>query len=125
MTCQEGDVNVYFTLAPTMPPKVQRLDFSVIPKLPSAARASVQKLAEAIGRTDSAAAHVPAGALYAIRLEYVSCRVGDVLSVHGPNRASVRLDCEKGPLLADIDFESDGGLKNVSFRKSDEQRCTP
>jgi hypothetical protein len=125
LTCQDGDVDVYFTLAPTMPPKVQRLDFAVVPHLPPAAQKSVQTLADAVGRNDAEAAHVPAAALYGIRLEFVSCRVGETLSTNGTTRASIRLDCEKGPLLADIEFQTDGGLKTVAFRKPEDQRCTP
>ena len=36
--CERGAVNVYFTLAPTMPPKVQRLDFALMPNLAPAAQ---------------------------------------------------------------------------------------
>jgi hypothetical protein len=35
------------------------------------------------------------------------------------------LDCERGPLLAQIDFERDGRVKAVEFRSPDDARCSP
>jgi D-alanyl-D-alanine-carboxypeptidase/D-alanyl-D-alanine-endopeptidase len=125
LNCANGDIDVSFTLTPTMPPKVQRLDFSMVPKLSPAARKSIDRLSEAIAHTDSQTAHVPGAELYGIRLQYVSCRYGETLSNSSSTRASVRLDCEKGPLDVDIDFEVDGALKKVSFRGADDERCTP
>jgi CubicO group peptidase (beta-lactamase class C family) len=125
MRCEGGTVNVFFTLAPTMPPKVQRLDFVVNRNLSPAAQKSVEALAAAIGQNDSQAAHVPGAQLYALRLEYGNCRFGETLARNESTRALVRLDCDRGQLKAQIDLESDGKLKNVAFPTPDDQRCAP
>jgi D-alanyl-D-alanine-carboxypeptidase/D-alanyl-D-alanine-endopeptidase len=122
--CEKGAVDVYFTLSPTMPPKVQRLDFSSLPNLSPAARKSVDALAAAIGRTDSETARVPAGQLYAVRLEMGSCRFGELLS-RNESRATVRLECDHGALLARVELDSDGKLKNVQLLKPEDQSCAP
>ena len=120
--CEKAALDVYFTLAPTLPPKVQRLDFATLPKLGPAAQKSVDALAAAIGRTDSETAHVPAGQLYAIRLEMGNCQTGELLSRNG-SRTTVRLECDHGPLLARVELDSDGKLKNVALIKREDQAC--
>ncbi len=119
LLCQEGVVNVSFTLAPTMPPTVQRLDFRVTRNLTPAERKSVDEL------TGGKSSQAGGGQLYAIRLEYGSCRFGEIQSWSAPNRATIRLDCDRGPLTAQIEFESDGRLRNTFFQKPADSQCAP
>ena len=103
--CEKGVVNVYFTLAPTMPPKVQRLDFRFVPNLSPAAQKSVG------AHSDLATRQLP------IRRTALPdrFRTADQLD------ATVRLECDHGPLLARVDLESDGKLTHVSLVKPDDQ----
>jgi hypothetical protein len=125
LPCEKGTLSVFFTLAPTMPPKVQRLDFAVIPNLPRAAQKSVEALGSAIGTNDATAAPVAGGQLYALRLEYGSCRFAETVTWNGSNRATVRFDCDRGSLMAHLDLERDGKIANVKFSRPDEQACAP
>ena len=103
--CEKGIVSIYFTLAPTMPPKVQNLALGFIPNLSPAEQKSVEK--------------VGAG----------NCRVAELLSRttadSGPTQATVRLECDQGPLLARVDLAGDGKLTHVTLVKPDDQACTP
>ena len=125
LPCEKGFVDVFFTLAPTMPPKVQRLDFAMTKNLHNSAQRSVDALAAAIGQNDSQAAHVPGAQLYGIHLEFGNCKTGETVSWNGTNRATVRLECDHGPLLAQIEFETDGKLHNVALIRPEDQRCAP
>ncbi len=126
--CEKAAIDVYFTLAPTMPPTVQRLDFSIQTNLSPAARKSVDALATAIGRTDGEGAHVPVAQLYAIRLEMGNCKAGELLSRHesgnGFVRATVRLECDRGPLLARVELDNDGKLRSAAFVRPEDQACS-
>lgn len=126
--CEKGAADVYFTLAPTMPSTIQRLDFASVPNLAPAARKSVDALAAAIGLMDSKTAHIPGGQLYAIHLDMGSCRFGETLSRtvsgDGSIRATVRLECDHGPLLARVGLAAGGKLETVSLIKPEDQACT-
>lgn len=122
--CERYVITVYFTLAPTMPPKVQRLDFGAVQNLTPASRRSVDALAAAIGRGDTRVAHVSSGQLDEIRLQYGACRFGELVSWStASNRASVQLDCDGGTLLSQLDFEAGGRLTNVTFSSPRNERC--
>jgi hypothetical protein len=125
LRCDGGSVNAIFTLAPTMPPKVQHLDFAVTPNLSPQTRKSVDELAAAIARNDTRTAHVPLGQLYAFHLEFGNCRYGDTLAWNGTSHASVRLDCDRGPLLAQVNFDAAGKPEAVELQKPGEQGCAP
>jgi D-alanyl-D-alanine-carboxypeptidase/D-alanyl-D-alanine-endopeptidase len=99
--CDAGDVNVVFTLAPTMPPKVQRLDFGVVANLSSSAQRSLESKAAGYG----------------------SCRFGEVANWLGSYRALVRLNCDKGPVVAQVELEGDGKIKKAAFSDPVEARC--
>jgi Beta-lactamase len=103
LPCEKGVVSVSFTLAPTMPPKVQRLDAIVIPILPDAVRKSVVDM---------------------VAQEHGACRLGDTIGSNA-TRTTVRLDCERGPLVAQLEFEGGGKLKGVTYPKGDTSRCAP
>jgi hypothetical protein len=101
MPCDSGKVGVYFTLAPTMPPKVQSLTFALIPNISAAAGKSLLALVSA-GRG--------------------TCRVGEVTGWNTTHR-TVRLECDHGPLSAVIEVGGDGGLKNASFSEAGNPAC--
>jgi len=84
MTCQRGFVNVTFTLAPTMPPKVQYLEFEIVKPLDD----NLKKAAESALQKEKTA----------LSSRYGSCRIGDAVAGNGRTRASVRLDCDRGSL---------------------------
>ncbi|HEY3837716.1 MAG TPA: serine hydrolase domain-containing protein [Bryobacteraceae bacterium] len=101
--CQSANVRVFFTLAPTIPPKVQRLDFTVVPHLDPAAERAVETRAHQFG----------------------NCRFDEVDAWLGSFRASVRLECEHGSRLAQIEIGSDGKLRNIALSVPGEGRCAP
>jgi CubicO group peptidase (beta-lactamase class C family) len=71
LQCEKGGVEVDFTLAPTNPPAVQQLGFTLAMPL----SAEMQALAEA---------------------NRGACRLGDVVSGDGKSQAVVELQCERG-----------------------------
>jgi CubicO group peptidase (beta-lactamase class C family) len=105
MPCEKTSVNVFFTLAPTMPPTIQRLDFVLVRNLAPAVQRSVEALA-------------PAG-------EYGRCKFSEVVAWTGADGASVRLDCDRGPLIGQIEMDNGGKLRNTRFLLPDQQRCAP
>lgn len=125
MNCEHGSVDIVFTLAPTVPPLVQYLEFTAIPDLTPAFRKSAETLADAINHTDSERAHVSGSQLQALHLEHGDCRLGETLAFNGSNRGTVRLDCDRGPLQADLDLDPQGVIRNVSLMNPDDLRCAP
>lgn len=82
MTCVKGFVDVTFTLAPTMPPKVQYLRFAVVKPLEERMQRAAAGVVEKQGGT--------------LADRYGACRVGEVVNGDGRTRATVRLRCDRG-----------------------------
>ncbi len=135
MTCDRGWLNVFITLAPTMPPKVQTIGIG--PVLPP--DAEMTKAAEAIvkllGAWDQKA--LEAIAAPALNVEKVrrqinaasawgSCKVGETLGGNGTRNSAIRFTCDKGPLMARIALDpASHKLTNLDLVPLREQRCVP
>ena len=135
MMCDRGWLNVFITLAPTMPPKVQTIGIG--PVLPP--DAEMTKAADAIvkllGAWDQKA--VEAIAAPALNVEKVrrqinaasawgSCKVGETLGGNGTRNSAIRFTCDNGPLMARIALDpATRKLTNLDLVPLREQRCVP
>jgi hypothetical protein len=135
MSCDRGTVDIYFTLAPTIPPKVQFLRFTEAIKPGPQVTGAVQSLASLTGSFRkkelariSASASV-AGALgpqlEALRIEYGACRVGETLAGDGRTDVRIRFECDRGPLNVAFRFAGNGKLESVLFTRPAETPCVP
>jgi hypothetical protein len=135
MMCDRGWLNVFITLAPTMPPKVQLININ--PVMPP--DAEMTKTAETIGKLLSAwdAKTVEAIAAPGLDVERMrrqvtaaaawgSCKVGEPLSGNGTRNSAIRLVCDNGPLVARIGLDPNTRkLTSLDLVPLREQRCVP
>jgi len=135
MMCDRGWLDVFITLAPTMPPKVQLININ--PVMPP--DAEMTKVAETIGKllVTWDAETVKAIAAPGLDVERMrrqataaaawgSCKVGEPLSGNGTRNSSIRLVCDNGPLAARIALDSTTRkLTNLDLVPLREQRCVP
>ena len=135
MMCDRGWLNVFITLAPTMPPKVQLI--SVNPVMPP--DAEMTRTAETIGKLLAAWDAETAKAIAAPGFDvermrrqitaasaWGSCRLGEPLSGNGTRNSSIRLVCDNGPLAARIALDATTHkLTTLDLVPLREQRCVP
>ena len=135
MTCDRGWLNVFITLAPTMPPKVQLININ--PVMPP--DAEMTKTAETIVKLLAAwDAKVVEGIAapgfdvermrrqFAAASAWGSCRVGEPLGGNGTRNSSIRLTCDSGPLAARIALAPNTRkLTSLDLVPLREQRCVP
>jgi hypothetical protein len=135
MTCDRGWLNVYITLAPTMPPKVQLININ--PVMP--ADAEMTKTAETIVRLlagwDAKAVEAIAAPGFDIERmrrqiaaasAWGTCKIGETLSGNGTRNSTIRLTCDNGPLQARIALDPNTRtLTSLDLVPMREQRCVP
>ena len=131
LACERGRVRLELTLAPTEPPRVQHLELvsvlALSPSLEAAARALAARIGEAGAAADFLAANVdPAPALRQLQAAaaWGRCRPGPTLE-GGGLRATLRFDCEKGPLEARIEAAPAGGLTALRLAPGEGETCVP
>jgi CubicO group peptidase (beta-lactamase class C family) len=135
MTCEQGHVDVYFTLAPTQPPKVQSLGY--VPartpddRMKSAAE-TVASLIMTFQEESLAALAAPSldrarlqRQLDALRVFYGACRVGETLGGDGRQTARLRLECDRGPLNVSLRLDENHKLTSASFSRPPDVTCVP
>ena len=134
LACQRGWLQVAFTLAPTMPPRVQHLSLTEGRPLPEHLSAAVRRLASAtsgtaVDLTPVLASSVDAAAisrqLEALRADYGTCTVGPTLNGNGSTSARVRLTCEHGQTDVMVRAGTDGRLERVQFPAAAGEPCVP
>ena len=130
LACERGRLKLRLTLAPTQPPRVQHLELSSVRALSPALEAGATALAARIGGAgpaDFVAAGVDSAPILR-QLEAAAawgrCRPGPTLE-GGGERATVRFDCEKGPLEARLEASAAGGLSAVRLAPGDDEACVP
>jgi CubicO group peptidase (beta-lactamase class C family) len=135
MMCERGWLNVFITLAPTMPPKVQAI--GITPVLPPDAEMTkmAETIARVIGAWDPKAIEpiaAPGFDMEKMRRQVAaasawgSCKVGEPLSGNGTRSSAVRLVCDNGPIAARIALEPNTHkLTNLDLVPLREQRCVP
>src|SRR5215213_5305143 len=134
MTCDRGWLDVFITLAPTMPPKVQLININ--PVMPP--DAEMTKVAETIGKLLVAWDAETVKAIAAPGLDvdrmrrqisaaaaWGSCKVGEPLSGNGMRNSAIRFVCDNGPLAARIALDPNHKLTSLDLVPLREQRCVP
>ena len=131
MTCERGWLDATLTLSPTQPPRVQHLGVTGGRPLSAGLKQSVDDVIAAIAKgsqnlrlaKDLDRAAVGA-ALENARLQYGACHAAEVIDGDGAARASVRLKCDRGPVVLSI--STDGGqLAKLGFGRPDDATCAP
>jgi CubicO group peptidase (beta-lactamase class C family) len=130
MNCERGFVDASFTLAPTMPPKLQFLRFTPALPLETPQRTSIEQLASLIGAPSEERMKtfdIPAlrNELDALRSSYGSCRLGETVSGNGKTNVRVRFECDRGPQEVQLRFDDAGKLREAAFTKPDDVNCVP
>lgn len=133
--CEHGWIDVDFTMAPTMPPRLQYLGLT--PGFPPSARLlqAARGVADlAAAWSDSAAGELLAPALdrvpfrtevRAIGERYGACRVGDALDGDGARSARLRMRCDRGALDASLQLDEAGRLSAAAFAPPRDATCVP
>lgn len=135
MMCDRGWLNVFITLAPTMPPKVQQINITpVMPPdadMAKTAETIVKLLASWDAKTVEALA-APGFNSERMRRQFVAaaawgnCKLGEPLSGNGTRNSAIRLTCDNGPLAARITLDpGTHKLTNLDLVPLREQRCVP
>jgi CubicO group peptidase (beta-lactamase class C family) len=135
MTCERGYIDVTFTLAPTMPPKIQSLGFAPTRALEPKLREAAGTLASLVGTLrDEALSSLAAPSLdtgklkdqlEALRISYGACRPGETLSGNGSTDARIRFQCDRGSLDVTLRLDDNGKLQNASFMRPPDIPCVP
>ena len=135
LTCEQGSVDVFFTLAPTMPPRLQHLSFTPARALGEKMRKAADTFASLVGSfQDDALASIAGPSLdgrtlkqrlEAVRIAYGGCRAGEAVSGDGTTSSRVRLNCERGSVDAAVRLDEEGRLLDVTFMRSPNVACGP
>src|SRR5215212_1298902 len=134
MMCDRGWLDVFITLAPTMPPKVQLININ--PVMPP--DAEMTKVAETIGKLlvawdTEAVKGIAATGLDVERMRrqvtaaaaWGSCKIGEPLSGNGTRNSAIRLVCDNGPIAARIALDPSHKLMSLDLVPLREHRCVP
>ncbi len=135
MTCDRGWLNVFITLAPTTPPKVQQINITPVMPLDSEMTKVADTIVKLLGSWDAKAFEAiaaPALNTERVRRQFTAasawgvCKVGEPLSGNGTRNSSVRLVCDNGPIVARITLDATTHrLTNLDLVPLREQRCVP
>jgi CubicO group peptidase (beta-lactamase class C family) len=128
MQCEQGRVEVFVTLAPTVPPRVQVLEFTAAKPLNAQMRQAVRRLMRLIRAWDNTefralcAPPIKRGQirpqLEALHTHYGPFQIGDVLEGDGQTQARVRLISKLGMLNVRLVLDPRSGkLTEVAFSK--------
>ncbi|HUG55377.1 MAG TPA: serine hydrolase domain-containing protein [Vicinamibacteria bacterium] len=133
--CEKGWIDVDFTLAPTLPPRIQHLRLtSGLPPSERMAAAAKALAALAGGWSEATAAEVASSAVDLARLrsqleavggDYGSCRAGEAIEGDGTRSSVVRLDCERGALDLGLDLDAAGRVSGARFATPRDATCVP
>ena len=135
MMCDRGWLNVFITLAPTMPPKVQLININ--PVMPPGAEMSktAETIVKLLGAWDAKAVDAIAAPSFDIEKmrrqvaaasAWGTCKVGEPLSGNGTTNSAIRLVCDNGPLAARIGLDAKSHkLTSLDLVPLREQRCVP
>ncbi len=121
MPCERGWVDVIFTLAPTMPPKLQYLRFAPAKPLDERLKAAAERLASLKDPEDDGLRR----RIEAVRQSYGSCRLGETIGGDGKTAAMVRLDCDRGTVDVRLRIDEQGTLRDAQFMRPPNVACVP
>ncbi len=130
--CDRGWIDVRYTLAPTQPPRLQVLELREgRPVDPDLRRRLEALLTSGNGSSgalpfasDSLRDEV-ASTVAAVRTAYGECRPGEALSGDGANQVRVRVECDRGVLVADLRRDAAGRVSRLAFEPPPGAACVP
>ncbi|HEX5876375.1 MAG TPA: hypothetical protein VFY60_17125, partial [Pyrinomonadaceae bacterium] len=135
MMCDRGWLNVFITLAPTMPPKVQLINISPVMPPDAEMTKTADTIVKLLTQWDTKTAEsIAAPGLDIERMRrqvaaataWGACKIGEPLGGNGTRSSSIRLTCENGPLVARIGLDATSRkLTNLDLVPLREQRCVP
>ncbi|MEO8126024.1 MAG: serine hydrolase domain-containing protein [Bryobacteraceae bacterium] len=130
MGCDRGTVEASFTLAPTIPPRLQFLRFAPAVNLDSRTKAAVDELAALVGNPQPKrlqALSIPQlpRQMEALRNSYGSCRAGETIGGDGKTSVRVKFECDRGPLEVQMRFDDGAKLREAAFTKPADVPCVP
>jgi CubicO group peptidase (beta-lactamase class C family) len=135
MTCDRGWLNVYITLAPTMPPKVQLININPVLPPDEQMTKTAETIVKLLASWDSKAVEAIAAPGFDIErmrrqvaaaAAWGSCKVGEPLSGNGTRNSAIRFVCDNGPIAARIALDPNTHkLTSLDLVPLREQRCVP
>lgn len=135
MMCDRGWLDVFITLAPTMPPKVQQININPVMPPDAEMTKTADTIVKLLASWDAKAVEAlaaPGVDIERMQRQFVaaaawgSCKVGEPLSGNGTRNSSIRLTCDGGPLAARIALDPNTHkLTNLDLVPLREQRCVP
>jgi len=135
MTCDRGWLDVFITLAPTMPPKVQLININPVLPPDGEMTKTADTIVKMLGAWDAKAVEAIAAPAFDIEkmrrqvaaaAAWGSCKVGEPLSGNGARNSSIRLVCDNGPIAARIALDpATHRLTSLDLVPLREQRCVP
>ncbi len=133
MTCERGHADAVFTLAPTMPPKVQSLRFTRTLAMEPRMKEAAEAVAGLVGSfREEALASLAAppldtvglrAQLDSLRVAYGSCRTGDLLSGNGTTDSHLLFQCDRGSLDVGLELDGEGRLLGATFSRPPGTPC--
>lgn len=135
MPCERGWLNVFITLAPTMPPKVQMINVNPVMPPDAEMTKTVDAIVKLLGSWDAKTVEAMVAAGFDVERmrrqvqalsAWGSCKVGEPLSGNGTRDSSIRIACDNGPLAARIALDANTRkLTSLDLVPLREQRCVP
>lgn len=135
LACDRGRVDVYFTLAPTQPPKLQSLGYAPAKTSNDRMKSAAETVASLVGTYKEellVALAAPsldraklARQFEVLRIFYRSCRTGETLGGDGEATTRLRFECDGGPMNVSLRLDKDGKLTSASFSRPPDVSCVP
>jgi len=135
MVCDRGSLDVFITLAPTLPPKVQQINISpILPPDPEMTK-TVETIVKLLSSWDAKTVEgliAPGFDVGKMQRQmkaaaaWGSCRVDEPIGGNGTRNSSIMLKCDGGPIAARIALDPNSRkLTNLDLIPMREQRCVP
>ncbi len=136
MHCEQGRIEIFMTLSPTVPPQVQYLVITTAKPLSPKLRRAFVRLLKMIDTWDDLQFRVvfapqvkrqtTQGQLDALRVQYGKLRMGNVLEGDGKTQARVRVLGERGNLDVRVVIDPKSGkVREVAFTRPRETSFVP
>ena len=135
MMCDRGWLDVFITLAPTMPPQVQLVNINAVLPPDAEMTKTADIIVKIVGSWDAKAVEAIAAPSFDIEKmrrqvaaagAWGSCKVGEPLSGTGTRNSAIRLVCDNGPIAARIALDpTTHKLTSLDLVPLREQRCVP
>ena len=135
MMCDRGWLDVFITLAPTMPPKVQLININPVMPPDAEMTRAAETIAKVLPVWDAKSVEAIAAPGFDIErmrrqvaaaTAWGSCKIGEPLSGNGTRNSAIRLTCDNGPLAARIALDPNTRkLTSLDLVPLREQRCVP